>query len=110
MSGTNLPRLTSGSPAFDRILGGGIPARSTTVVAGEPGVGKTLFALQMLFHLARAGKKSLYFTTLSEPSLKLLSYMQQLSFFDERLIGREFMLADLGSALYRLLTGPAPAP
>jgi KaiC/GvpD/RAD55 family RecA-like ATPase len=37
------------------------------VIAGELGTGKTLVALQMLFHLARQGKKCLYFTTLSEP-------------------------------------------
>jgi circadian clock protein KaiC len=59
------------------------------VVAGEPGAGKTLFALQMLFQLAKQGKKCLYFTTLSEPSLKLIRYMQQFSFFDEEVIGRQ---------------------
>ena len=37
----------------------------------------------MLFHQARQGKKCLYLTTLSEPSLKLINYMQQFSFFDE---------------------------
>ena len=94
-----LERLPTGSAAFDRLLGGGLPARSVNVVAGEPGAGKTLFALQMLFHLARQGRKSLYFTTLSEPSLKLVSYMQQFSFFDERFIDREIVLADLGSVL-----------
>ncbi len=74
MSSNQVPleRLSTGSAALDRILGGGLPIRSTTVVAGEPGAGKSLFALQMLFHLARQGKKGLYFTTLSEPSLKLI--------------------------------------
>jgi len=52
-----LERLTTGSAAFDRILGGGIPARSVNVIAGQPGAGKTLFSLQMLFALARQGKK-----------------------------------------------------
>jgi circadian clock protein KaiC len=94
-----LERLTTGSAAFDRILGGGLPVRSVNVIAGEPGTGKTLFALQMLFHLAGQGKKGLYLTTLSEPSLKLVMYMQQFSFFDERLIGREIVFADLGSVL-----------
>ncbi|HET9298977.1 MAG TPA: RAD55 family ATPase, partial [Candidatus Polarisedimenticolaceae bacterium] len=61
-----LEHLTTGSAAFDLILGGGLPARSVNVVAGEPGAGKTLFALQMLFALARQGRKGLYFTTLSE--------------------------------------------
>jgi len=92
-----LERLSTGSVAFDRILDGGLPVRSMTVVAGEPGAGKTLFALQMLFHLGRQGKKGLYFTTLSEPSVKLLKYMQQFSFFDEDAVGKQVAFVDLGS-------------
>ena len=88
--------------AFDRILGGGLPMRSVNVIAGEPGAGKTIFALQMLFHQARQGKKCLYLTTLSEPSLKLISYMQQFSFFDESLIAsKRVVIADLGSVVRR---------
>ena len=94
-----LERLSTGSAAFDRILGGGVPVRSLTVIAGEPGAGKTLFALQFLFHLARQGKKCLYFTTLSEPSLKLVHYMQQFTFFDEEAIGTQLTLVDLGSVI-----------
>jgi circadian clock protein KaiC len=96
-----LERLTTGSPAFDRIRGGGIPARSVNVVAGQPGAGKTLFSLQMLFASARLGKKCLYFTTLAEPSLKLLQYMQQFSFFDETLLESSIVFADLGSVIRR---------
>jgi circadian clock protein KaiC len=94
-----LERLSTGDAALDRILDGGLPVRSLTVVAGEPGAGKTLFALQMLFHLARQGKKGLYFTTLSEPSLKLLSYMQQFTFFDEDAVGEQVTFVDLGSVV-----------
>jgi circadian clock protein KaiC len=94
-----LERLSTGSAAFDRILDGGLPLRSVTVVAGEPGSGKTLFALQMLFHLARQGKKGLYFTTLSEPSLKLINYMQQFRFFDEDAIGKQVTFVDLGGVV-----------
>jgi len=97
----SLERLTTGSAAFDRILGGGIPARSVNVVAGQPGAGKTLFSLQMLFALARQGKKGLYLTTLAEPALKLLQYMQQFSFFDESLLESSVVFADLGSVIRR---------
>ena len=97
-----LPCLSTGSAAFDEILGGGLPVRSVNVIAGEPGAGKTIFALQMLFHQARQGKKGLYLTTLSEPSLKLVNYMQQFSFFDERLIAdKRVVIADLGSVMRR---------
>lgn len=91
-----LERLPTGSPTFDRILGGGVPARSLTIVAGEPGSGKTLFSLQMVFHLARQGRRCLYFTTLSEPSPKLLHYMQQFSFFEAEAIGERVSFVDLG--------------
>lgn len=91
--------LSTGSAAFDRILGGGLPVRSLTVIAGEPGAGKSLFALQTLFHLAAQGRKCLYFTTLSEPSLKLIHHMQQFSFFDQAAIGTQLAFVDLGAVI-----------
>ena len=36
-----LERLTTGTVAFDRILGGGLPTRSVNIIAAQPGVGKT---------------------------------------------------------------------
>lgn len=102
---TSKPRLemlSTGSADLDSILGGGLPQRSVSVIAGEPGAGKTIFALQVLFHHAKQGKKCLYLTTLSEPSLKLVSYMQQFSFFDESLVtGKRVVFADLGSVVRR---------
>jgi circadian clock protein KaiC len=96
---STLERLSTGSAPLDAILGGGIPAGSVTVVAGEPGAGKTVFTLQTLFHHARQGKKCFYFTTLSEPALKIIRYMQLFSFFDARLVEERVVFADLGSTL-----------
>jgi len=97
-----LESLSTGSVALDRILGGGLPVRSLNVIAGEPGAGKTICALQMLFHQAHQGRKGLYLTTLSEPSLKLITYMQQFSFFDESLVVPDrVIIADLGSVIRR---------
>lgn len=90
---------STGEPALDAVLGGGIPSGSLTVVAGEPGAGKTVFTLQMLFHAARKGLKSLYFTTQSEPAVKLIQYMQLFSFFDGERLGKEIHFIDLGEAL-----------
>jgi circadian clock protein KaiC len=92
-------RLETGSAALDRILGGGLPGRSVNLIVGEPGSGKTVFALQLLFHLARQGKKSPYFTTLSEPAMKLIGYMQQFSFFDARLLDEHVHFIDIGSTV-----------
>lgn len=96
---STLERLSTGSAALDMILGGGIPAGSVMVVAGEPGSGKTVFTLQTLFHHARQGKKCVYFTTLSEPAMKVIRYMQLFSFFDARLIEARVTFVDLGSTL-----------
>jgi circadian clock protein KaiC len=94
-----LERLGTGSDPLDMILGGGLPARSVTVIAGEPGAGKTVLTLQALFHHARQGKKCLYFSTLSEPALKTIRYVQAFSFFDARLVDDRLVFIDLGSTL-----------
>lgn len=90
---------SSGDLELDRILGGGIPARSVVVVAGEPGSGKTVMTLQLLFQAARRGKKCLYFTTLSEPAIKVIRYMQMFDFFDERLLDEQVIFVDLAGCV-----------
>ena len=97
--------LGTASPVLDQLLGGGLPERSVTVVAGEPGAGKTIFALQFIFHLARQNLKTLYFTTLSEPALKLVRYMQMFSFFDQDLLDDRIVFVDLGASLRTRDTG-----
>ncbi len=46
-------RLSTGVGEFDRVLGGGLVAGSTTLLFGEPGVGKSTLALMCLRALAR---------------------------------------------------------
>src|SRR4026209_210451 len=93
-----LERLGTGSSPLDTILGGGLPARSVTVIAGEPGSGKTVVTPPPPSRHARQGKKCLYFSTLSEPALKTVRYVQAFSFFDARLIEDRLVFIDLGSA------------
>ncbi|TMA90015.1 MAG: recombinase RecA [Deltaproteobacteria bacterium] len=92
-------RLSSGSAEFDWILGGGFPTGSVAVIAGDPGTGKTVFTLQMMFHLARQGRRCLYCTTLSEPTLKLIRYVQGFDFFDPALLKERIVIRDLGAAI-----------
>ncbi|HEU0034100.1 MAG TPA: ATPase domain-containing protein [Kofleriaceae bacterium] len=96
MSRTRIAMETTGDAALDDILGGGIPTQSVVIVAGEPGAGKTVVTLQMMFAAARRGKRALYFTTLAEPALKVMRYLQQFEFFDADLMEREIVLGDLG--------------
>jgi circadian clock protein KaiC len=89
----------TGDRRFDAVLGGGIPAQSVVVVAGAPGTGKTVLTLQLLFEAARQGKTCLYVTTLSEPAIKLIRYMQFFDFFDADLLDQRIVLADIGAAV-----------
>src|SRR5689334_8215391 len=78
----------TGSAALDLILGGGLPAASTTLFAGLPGTGKTVLAEQFLFTNATAAAPGLYLTTVSEPLEKTIRYLQEFDFFDQdRLLG-----------------------
>lgn len=90
---------STGDESFDAILGGGIPSQSVVVIAGEPGSGKTVLTLQILFRAAREGKKCLYFTTLSEPAIKVIRYMQLFDFFDAALVDKQLVIADLSAAV-----------
>src|SRR5215208_861651 len=80
----NVPimRLPSGVAKLDDILGGGWPEYSFNLVVGEPGCGKTTLAHQFMFANATPERPALYFTVLGEPTLKMLRYQQQFSFFD----------------------------
>jgi circadian clock protein KaiC len=56
---------TTGVPGMDDILRGGFPAGRLLLIEGDPGVGKTTFALQFLLEGARQGERGVY-VTLSE--------------------------------------------
>jgi DNA repair protein RadA/Sms len=56
----SIPRLATGDPEFDRVLGGGIVPGSLVLLGGEPGVGKSTLLLQIARHLERTGGRVLY--------------------------------------------------
>src|SRR5207248_387740 len=60
---------------------------------------KTILTLQMLFHAARAGRRAVYFTTLSEPALKIIRYMQAFEYFDAALLDEHIRFVDVGGRI-----------
>ncbi|KEF35279.1 DNA repair protein RadA [Deinococcus sp. RL] len=54
------PRLPSGIPELDRVLGGGLVAGGVTLIGGEPGIGKSTLLLQVADRLAQSGQTVLY--------------------------------------------------
>jgi circadian clock protein KaiC len=77
-----IERLPSGVSKLDDILGGGWPEYSFNIIVGEVGAGKTTLAHQFMFANASAERPAVYFTMLGEPTLKMLRYQQQFTFFD----------------------------
>jgi circadian clock protein KaiC len=92
-----IERLASGVPGLDEVLGGGVPAFSFNVIAGQPGCGKTTLAHQIMFALATPQRSALYFTVLGEPPLKMLRYQQQFDFFDATAINRSIRFVNLAA-------------
>ena len=104
--------LPSGVPGLDAVLGGGLPEYSFNLIAGGPGSGKTTLAHQIMFANATVERPALYFTVLGEPTLKMLRYQQQFTYFDPDLAGSaihfinlsaEVMERDLGEVLQRIV-------
>ncbi|CAN5421797.1 DNA repair protein RadA [soil metagenome] len=56
----DLPRFSTGSEEFDRVLGGGLVPGGVVLIGGDPGIGKSTLLLQALVHLAATGKRVLY--------------------------------------------------
>ena len=52
-------QLTTGYALLDEVLGGGIQREEFVVIAGRPGIGKTITLVQWIRHLARSGTPSM---------------------------------------------------
>ncbi len=55
-------RVSSGTPGFDELVSGGFKVDSVNLVAGEPGAGKTIMALQFLLDGCRSNEPGIYIT------------------------------------------------
>jgi circadian clock protein KaiC len=73
--------MTTGVTGLDVVTNGGLEPGSVTVLAGAPGVGKTILAQQICFANATPEHRAAYYTTLSEPHSKLTRHLSQFDFF-----------------------------
>jgi circadian clock protein KaiC len=84
---TVLPRLATGVPGLDGVLGGGLIAGDAYLVCGAPGTGKTTLGNQLAFAHAAAGGTALVATLLTESHERMLGHLGGLAFFDRALLG-----------------------
>ena len=106
MKKAKLPIIPTGLSGLDNvILGGGLPQYSLNIVCGPPGSGKTIFCYQMLFSNAGQQNKAVCFSTVSEPPIKTLRYLQQFSFFEPEKFKEHIKLRDLTTVLKNVQEG-----
>lgn len=92
-------RLSTGLPALDTVLGGGLPVGSLTVLSGNPGTGKTILAQQICFKNATRDHKAVYYSTVSEPPSKLIANLEDFAFFNGKALVDEIEFINLGEML-----------
>lgn len=95
-----IPSMSSGVPGFDVIVGGGLPKYSFNLIAGSPGAGKTTLAQQIMFANATVKRPALYFTVLGEPTIKMLRYQKEFSFFDSTMVGSAVQYVNLSAEVF----------
>jgi DNA repair protein RadA/Sms len=60
ISTADAPRIVTGNPEFDRVLGGGLVPGSLVLLGGEPGIGKSTLLLQIAQALQKKERRVLY--------------------------------------------------
>ena len=76
---TSDERLSTGSPALDRMMDGGVYKGSVTLVSGISGTGKTVLSVQFLTQAVKSGHKALL-VSLDEHPAQLMRNARSLGF------------------------------
>jgi circadian clock protein KaiC len=84
----------TGIAGFDEITGGGLPRGRTTLLAGGPGSGKTIFSLQFLVNGARQFKEPGIFVAFEETSQRIQANAQGFDWRLSELLGKKLLFVD----------------
>ncbi len=95
-------RVTSGIKGLDPLIEGGFPKGRSILVTGEPGTGKTIFALQFLADGLARGEKAI-FVTADEGPLDVLEQAASMGWDFERYVEtKELAILNAGTYLSSL--------
>ena len=88
------PRVPTGIPGLDGLIGGGFEKGKAYLVTGETGTGKTIFSLQFLLHGISQGEPGIYIT-MDQKSEHIIEDAASLGWDIEKLIdSEEFIFLD----------------
>ena len=91
------PRISTGVPGLDVLLGGGLVAGGVYLIMGRPGTGKTTLGNQACFQHVAAGGRAVYVTLLAETHGRMLRNLTSMAFFRPEAIGTQ--IAYIGAYL-----------
>jgi len=63
-----MERLSTGIRSLDELIDGGIPLGSSVLIAGGPGTGKSILAMQIVYNRLKAGDNVVYLSLDSSPN------------------------------------------
>ena len=91
---TALRKSPSGVLGFDEITGGGLPRGRATLLAGGPGCGKTIFALQFLVNGARDFAEPGIFVAFEESSQRIVANAESFGWRLRQLQRKKLLFVD----------------
>jgi circadian clock protein KaiC len=89
-------RVPTGIVGLDHLIEGGLPKGRSILITGEPGTGKTIFALQFLVDGLRRGEKGIYVSA-DESPMDVLEQGASLGWDLERHVDVQKAVSDLAS-------------
>jgi len=95
-------RVPTGIVGLDNLIEGGLPKGRSILVTGEPGTGKTIFALQFLVEGLKRGEKGIYVTA-DESPMDVLEQAASLGWdLEPRVDAKELAILNAGTYLSSL--------
>ena len=95
-------RVPTGILGLDHLLEGGLPKGRSILVTGEPGTGKTIFALQFLVDGLKRGERGIYVTA-DESPMDVLEQAASLGWdLEPRVDAKELAILNAGTYLSSL--------
>lgn len=86
-----MKRVPTGIYGFDKIIEGGLPEGSLTLVSGTPGTAKSIFALQFIANGAKENGEKGIFITLEQNSDTLIRQMSRFGYDLQELIEKKLI-------------------
>src|SRR6478735_1631408 len=89
-----LPKVLTGIAGLDEITGGGLPKGRPTLICGEAGAGKTLFAMEFIVHGAMQFNEPGVFVAFEEKAEELTANVRSFGYDLNKLVAAKKLRVD----------------